>query len=90
MAVIKIDTSQIDSIGSQFHVKSSEIETLITQSRSLMSSLQGQFMGQRASKIFTEWEDLQPNLLNAVESLQIAGDLLKRSAMEFSAVDSTY
>lgn len=89
MSVIRIDTGQVQSTGQQFHSKSGELSGLHQQAKSLMASLQGQFMGQRASAVFADWEAMQPSLLNAVETLQISGDLLKRAATEFSAVDSS-
>lgn len=89
MSVIRIDTAQVDSTGSQFHSKSGELGALHQQAKSLMTSLQGQFMGQRAAAIFADWESMQPSLLNAIETLQVAGDLLKKAATEFSAVDSS-
>jgi WXG100 family type VII secretion target len=89
MPVIRIDTAQIDSTGSQFFSKRSDLDGLVSQSRSLMKSLEGQFTGQRANAIFSEWESLQPNLQAAMVTLQQAGDLLKKASQEFAVVDSS-
>jgi WXG100 family type VII secretion target len=88
MTVIRIDPAEVTSTGTQFHSKRGELEGMIQQARSLMNSLRGQFTGQRANTIFGEWEGMQPRLTAAVETMQMAGDLLKRAAQDFSAVDS--
>ncbi len=88
MADIRIDTAQVDSTGGQFIAKRGDLEGLVSQAKSLMNTLQGQFRGQRATAIFGEWDAMQPNLQAAIQSLQQAGDLLKRAAADFSAVDS--
>jgi uncharacterized protein YukE len=53
----------------------------------MMNNLQGQFTGQRAQSIFSEWESMQGNLRSAVGTLEQAGNLLKRAAGDFSRVD---
>jgi len=89
MPVIRIDTAQVDSTGTQFLSKRGDLEGLVSQARSLMNSLQGQFTGHRASAIFAEWESMQPNLQAAIVTLQQAGDLLKRASQEFQIVDTS-
>jgi len=53
----------------------------------MMSNLESQFRGIRASKIFGEWNDMQRSLDAASETLKRAGDLLGRAATDFSEVD---
>jgi WXG100 family type VII secretion target len=88
MTVIRIDPGEVTATGTQFHSKRGELEGMIQQARGLMNSLRGQFTGQRANTIFGEWEGMQPRLTAAVETLQMAGDLLRRASEDFAAVDS--
>jgi WXG100 family type VII secretion target len=88
MTVIRIEPGQVSNVGSQFLSKSSELEGLVAQARSLMSSLEGQFTGQRATRIFQEWEQMQPSLTSAIQALQQAGNLLQRAATSFESTDS--
>ena len=88
MTIIRLDPAVVEGTGSQFISRRADLEGLVSQAKSLMNSLQGQFTGQRATRIFSEWDQMQPNLQNAIQSLQVAGDLLKRAAAEFSSVDS--
>ncbi|RME57024.1 hypothetical protein D6779_09550 [Candidatus Parcubacteria bacterium] len=87
MTRITIDTAQVTQVGVQFQAKSNELAALHQQAKSLMNSLQGQFMGNRANRIFGDWESMQPSLLNAIETLEIAGNLLKKAAADFAATD---
>jgi WXG100 family type VII secretion target len=89
MSKIQIDTENVLSTGNQFLSKRADLEALVSQANSLMNSLQGQFTGQRASRIFNEWAEMQPNLQNAIQSLQAAGDLLKKASTDFFQADST-
>lgn len=89
MVEIRINPDQVESTGNQFQTKRGELESLTSQAQSLMNSLQGVFTGQRATAIFNEWQSMQPNLKNAIQTLQMAGDLLKRAAADFRAADST-
>jgi WXG100 family type VII secretion target len=89
MPQIRIDTEQVASTGQQFNSKRGELESLVNQSRSLMNNLQGQFTGRRATAIFNEWQTMQPNLTNAMQTLQQASDLLRRASTEFGQVDSS-
>ena len=88
MAEIRINPDQVESTGSQFNSKSEELNALVQQANSLMSSLEGAFTGQRATAIFGEWRGMQPGLKNAVETLRQASTLLKRAASDFRAADS--
>ena len=90
MSVIRIDTAQVANTGDLFYQKSKEVDALISQARSLINSLQGQFTGQRATRIYSDWEAIQPNLVNSIETLHIAGDILKKAAADFMAVDSSF
>lgn len=88
MTVIRIDTGDVEAKGSQFLAKRGDLESLVSQAKSLMSSLEGQFTGQRASAIFSEWGGMQPNLQAAIDTLQQAGDLLKRASVDFTTADT--
>lgn len=89
MAEIRINPDQVDSTGNQFSSKRGELEALVAQAQGLMNSLQGVFTGTRATAIFNEWNGMQPNLKNAITTLQSASDLLKRAATDFRAADSS-
>lgn len=88
MAVIRIDPAQVDSTGGQFLARRADLEGLVGQARNLMDSLRGQFSGQRANAIFGEWEGMQTNLTTAIQTLQAAGDLLKKAAADFATTDA--
>lgn len=88
MAKIGIDPDQVDSTANQFGSRRGELESLVSQANSLMNSLQGQFTGQRATAIYNEWNNMQPNLKNAIQTLQMASDLLKRAANDFRNADA--
>ena len=88
MAKIIADPSQLQATGSQFLTKRGDLEALVSQANSLMNSLQGQFAGQRATRIYGEWGGMQPNLTAAIQTLQAAGDLLKRASADFAQADS--
>ena len=85
---IRIDPGQVSGVGSQFMCRQSDLEALVTQARSLMSSLEGQFTGQRAQRIYQEWDGMQPSLNAAIQSLGQAGQLLQRASTAFSETDS--
>jgi len=87
MSVIHIDPGEVQRTGGKFLKMQSEVAGLITQARSMMSNLESQFRGIRASKIFGEWNDMQRSLDAASETLKRAGDLLGRAATDFSEVD---
>ena len=88
MADIRINPDQVEGIGGQFGSKRGELEALVGQANSLMSSLQGAWTGTRATKTFNEWETLKPSLTNAVQTLQQASNMLKAAATAFRGVDS--
>lgn len=88
MTVIRIDTGQIQDAGASFERQSGEVQQLIGQAQTLMNSLEGQFTGQRAQRIFSEWQEMQPRLRTAHESLLQASNLMKRAAQDFTQVDS--
>lgn len=88
MTKIMIDTAQVQNTSNQFNSKRGELDALVSQANNLMNSLQGQFTGQRANAIFGEWQSMQGNLKNAIQTLQQASDLLKRAATDFGTVDS--
>ena len=88
MSQIVIDTAQVESTGGQFHSKSGELSALQQQAKTTMDGLMANFKGMRANKIYQDWQAMQPQIVKAVETLQIAGDLLKQAAAEFHAVDS--
>jgi WXG100 family type VII secretion target len=87
MTVIRIDTAQVESTGSQFISKRGELEALVSQAKSMMTTLQGQFTGTRAQRIFSEWEGMQPSLQSAIQTMEQAGTLLKRAATDFGQAD---
>lgn len=88
MAEIRINPDQVETTSQQFGSKRGELDALVQQANALMRSLEGAFTGQRATAIFNEWNGLQPNLKNAVQTLQQASDLLRRAATDFRAADS--
>jgi WXG100 family type VII secretion target len=90
MSVIRIEPAQVESSGSQFLSKRAELEALVNKARSLMNNLQATFTGQRATKIFGEWEQMQKPLQTAMQTLETTGNWLKKAAADFQGVDSTF
>jgi WXG100 family type VII secretion target len=88
MTVIRIDTGDVQRVGGKFVGMSGELNTLVGQAKTMMNNLQGQFTGQRAQAIFSEWEGMQPSLRNAVSTLEKAGGLLNKASEDFTQVDS--
>jgi len=88
MSVIRIDLGEVEEKGRQFTNMQSEVEELVSRARSMMNSLEGQFMGARAQKIFSQWNEMLPSLDRAIRSLGDAGTLLNKAAQDFRTVDS--
>ena len=88
MAEIRINPDQVQNAGNQFKTKRGELDALIAQANSLMTSLQGAWTGQRANKTFGQWAEMQPNLKAASATLEAAGELLKAAANDFRSADS--
>ena len=88
MAEIRINPGQVESNGNQFSSKRGELEALVGQANSLMNNLRSAFLGQRATAIYAEWDGMQPQLKNAIQTLEQASMLLKRAAADFYAADS--
>ncbi len=87
MPQILVDPDQVDSTGTQFSTKRSDLESLINNAKTMMNNLQSSFKGTRATAIMNDWNGMQPNLTNAMTALQQASDLLKRAAADFRAAD---
>lgn len=88
MTTIVVSTSDVRSTSGQFHAKQSDLEALVSQAKSQMSNLEASFKGQRATRIFGEWQAMQPQLQAAIGSLKTAGDLLMRASTAFEETDS--
>ena len=87
MTIIKIDPREVQDTGSKFIKMQQEVEGLVSQARGMMSKLESQFTGTRATKIFGQWNDMQQPLQSAINSLKNAGDLLNRAGQDFYDVD---
>ena len=87
MTQILINTEQVTNTGNQFNAKAGELEALINNARSLMNSLEAGWQGVRKTNTFNEWNSMQPNLKNAVETLQVTSRILKQAAADFEATD---
>jgi WXG100 family type VII secretion target len=90
MTNIVVPTAEVDAAGQQFITKSGEVDALVKQAQSLMNNLQGQFKGQRATRINSEWQGMQQQLVNAIQTLQTTGHWLKKAATDFTNVDSSF
>jgi WXG100 family type VII secretion target len=87
MTQIAIDTAQVESTGGQFETKSQELSALKNKANTDMNNLMASFKGNRATKIHEQWQQMQPQLDKAMETLQNAGALLKQAAQDFRTVD---
>lgn len=88
MTKILIDPSFVEDTGKEFIASKDEIMSLISQSMSEINSLRGQFVGTRATRLYNQWDALSPKLSRTIETLQIAGDLLKQLSSDVTAIDS--
>lgn len=87
MAVIRIDPGEVETTGGKFIDMQSQVEGLVSQARTMMDTLQSQFLGARAKKIFDQWGGMQSSLTSAINTLQEAGTLLNNAAKDFREVD---
>lgn len=88
MSEIRISPPQVTDVGNQFRTKAGELEALVNQAKGLMNSLEGAWMGQRKNTTFAEWNSMQTNLQNAIQTLHQTSQLLVRAASDFAQVDS--
>jgi len=88
MTLIQINTEEVSRTGTDFNRLRGEVESVVTNAKNMMSSLEGQFKGQRAGKIFSQWHEMEPSLQSAVQALEAAGALLIRAADDFGTVDA--
>ena len=77
----------IKAAGQQFIVKRGETETLVFQTRTLMSQYQGFLFGIRTKKLYAEWDTMQPDLEKAIATLKKAGDFLNQMYDLFTQSD---
>ena len=87
MTLIQIDTGQVSNTGNKFVQLRNEVDSLITNAKNMMGELEMQFKGQRAHRIFEQWQEMLPRLQAASETLQGAGDLLSQASEAFRMVD---
>lgn len=87
MGVIRIDPGVVQGTGTEFNNMSQEVAGLVNRAKTVMTDLQTQFTGTRATNIFREWGDMLPSLDAAIRSLESAGQLLSKAADDFSTVD---
>jgi uncharacterized protein YukE len=88
MPLIQIDTDHVRETGNQFNSMRNQVGELVNRANGLMTSLESQFKGARAGRIFEDWREMLPRLQAGVESLEMAGTLLTRAASDFFDVDS--
>jgi WXG100 family type VII secretion target len=88
VTLIQIDTEQVAQTGTQFNSTRNQVEELVNRANSMMTSLEGQFKGARAERIFADWREMMPRLQAGVQSLEMAGALLSRASADFFQVDS--
>ena len=88
MTVIRIDPGDVTKTGSDFRNMSGDVESLVSRAKGMMGSLESQFTGARATKIYGQWHDMLPSLQAAVNTLQSAGDLLASASQDFFSADS--
>ena len=87
MTDIRINPDDVTRTGTDFGKMSNEVEGLVSRAKGIMSSLESQFTGARATKIYGQWHDMEPGLRSAVDTLKSAGDLLGSAARDFDAAD---
>lgn len=87
MTVIRIDPGEVTKTGSDFRNMSGDVEGLVSRAKGMMGSLEGQFTGTRATKIFSQWHEMEPSLQSAINTLKSAGDLLSSASEDFGSVD---
>lgn len=87
MSVIHVNLDEVRRTGESFNRMHGEVSQLVGTAKSQMGNLESQFKGARASKIFGQWQEMQPSLDAAMRTLEAAGRLLSTAASDFEAVD---
>ena len=87
MSVIRIDPGEVTRISSDFRNMSKDVDALVSRAKGVMSNLESQFTGARATKIYGQWHDMEPSLQAAINTLLSAGDLLASAQRDFSDAD---
>lgn len=87
MTMIQIDPGEVSNTGTQFNTMRDQVQELVTRASGLMNTLESQFKGSRATRIFGEWHEMLPRLQSGVQSLEMAGTLLNRAAADFHEAD---
>jgi WXG100 family type VII secretion target len=87
MSEIRINPGDVTKTGTDFGNMSNDVEGLVSRAKGIMSSLESQFTGARANKIYGQWHDMEPSLRSAVDTLKSAGELLGSAARDFDAAD---
>ena len=87
MSVIRIEPGEVTRTGNDFRNMSGDVEALVSRAKGVMSSLESQFTGGRATKIYGQWHEMMPSLQAAANTLKSAGELLASAAEDFSNAD---
>jgi WXG100 family type VII secretion target len=87
MALIQITPENVQNTSNDFSRKEQDIEAMNNAAINMMNNLRNEFKGNRANKIFAEWEGIIPKLKEAQASLTTASQILKEAANAFSQAD---
>lgn len=85
---IEIDVAQVQDYSTQFTNKSQELEQLRQNANNMANQLAAAWRGQRANAFQGDWQQMTPQIQNAIQVLQQAAQLLQRAATDFGAADS--
>ena len=83
----RFDSGELQRVSGQFTTKAGELDTLINQAKSAMTSLEASWEGPRKTRTFNEWQNMQKNLLAAVDTLRATSKFLKDAATAYEAVE---
>jgi WXG100 family type VII secretion target len=87
MTQILVTPAEVMQTGRDIKMKKQEIIATIDKGQSVMNNLKGGFKGNLATQIFTKWDELLPRLRQSNETLEEAGELLRKAGDAFQQVD---
>ena len=85
MPKIMVNPDQIDNLRTQFNTTRSGLEVLLAATNLEINNIKAQ--GLHATRLISEWNHLQPELIHSISSFQKASDLLARAASAFREID---
>lgn len=85
---IIITPSEVKAVSAKFTGAKSDMDLIVTNSKTTMNNLRPTFKGHTADRIFEEWDAYQKPLKDALDTLEQCSKILKEAAEKFENVDN--